>query len=189
MTDQAIPLEIERKWLLPEETDIFSAIESIGCYPLLKIVQVYREEEEGLVRYRSTIDTAVTSDATFSRTIKKRLAAGIASEDEQIVDVRAFESAFIAGGPMIVKERYCVQYQERLIEIDRFVASEDKLMQVFGRRRLVLIEVELPGIDAECALPDIFKEAVEVTGKPEWNNDRIAYALSGMPYPEGLDQP
>lgn len=189
MTEQAIPLEIERKWLLPDSPRILSAIIDLVELAPHKIMQVYREESDGLVRYRSSTDTAIGGKTSYTRTIKKRLSAGVASEDETIIDVCDFEAACIAGGPMVVKERYSLGHQGQLIEIDLFKMNKERLKQVFGWSQLALIEIELPSIDTECALPETFGHPREVTGDTTWNNDRIAYALAGVPYPDGLDQP
>ena len=188
MTEQAIPLEIERKWLLPDSPRILSAIIDLVEFAPHTIMQVYREEDERLVRYRSSTNTAIGGKTSYTRTIKKRLEAGIASEDEKPIDMRDFETACIAGGPMVVKERYCLGHQGRLIEIDLFKMNKERLSQVFGYSQLVLIEIELPSIDATCALPEAFGNPLEVTSDPAWNNDRIAYALAGMPYPDIMDQ-
>lgn len=189
MTEQAVPLEIERKWLLPDSPKILRAIIDLVEFPPHTIMQVYREEDEGLVRYRSSTNTAIGGKTSYTRALKKRLAAGIASEDEKTIDMREFEAACIAGGPMVIKERYSMGYEGRLIEIDLFKMNKERLKQVFGYSQLVLIEVELPSIDTEFTLPEAFGNPLEVTGDPAWNNDRIAYTLAGVPYPEGLDQP
>lgn len=188
MTKQAIPLEIERKWLMPDQPKTLKAVIELVEFAQLKIFQVYREEAEGLVRYRSSMDTALGGKTHYTRTLKKRLSAGVSTEDEQDIDVCDFEAACIAGGPMIVKERYRLGHEGLLIEIDHFQVNADRLKQAFGWRQLVLVEVELPSLEAPCALPAVFANPVEVTGDVAWNNDRVAYKLAGIPYPEGLDQ-
>lgn len=159
--DEAVPLEIERKYLLRALPDAarrarVSALEQ-GWLPGEKIVERLRrvrplgEGDDGAVRWYRTI----------------KVGRGLARlELEEETPAELAEALWpLTEGRRVTKRRYCLREGERIWEIDEFTD-----------RVLFLAEVELPTEEAVVEIPAWLAPYLvrEVTGEPAYVNRALA---------------
>ncbi len=152
----ALPVEIERKWLLSALPPHLLAM------PFVTIAQGYLPGEELVERIRS-ISTA--DGVSWIRTVK--LGRGISRIEVEEPATPAIGIALFAltEGRRVRKRRYTVPDGESRWEIDEFTD-----------RALVVAELELPTAETAVSIPDWLAPWVvrEVTGEKEFTNWQLA---------------
>lgn len=166
-----IPLEIERKWLIARPDEGVLAAWPGGERSV--IVQTYLVSDEGLSRrVRARTANGVT---VYTCTVKRRISAMAAEEDERVIGEGEYASLLREADPdcrPVEKVRWRLPWGEHLCEVDLYP---------FWTRQAVL-EVELKSAEAEVALPDALRVIAEVTGVRGYSNHAIARALAdGIP--------
>jgi CYTH domain-containing protein len=148
--------EIERKFLLsalpPEAPE----------HPSVEIEQGYLPGEHLVERLRRI---QRDGEVELVRTVKE--GSGLVRlEIEEAVTPEVFERLWpLTAGRRLRKRRYRVRDGERTWEIDRFLD-----------RDLVLAEIELASAGEQVVVPDWLRPVIEreVTGEPEYANERLA---------------
>jgi len=163
-TPEALPLEIERKYLLSALPDVVRSARVMeveqGWLPGERIVERLRR-----VREMAPGGGAAVGGERWYRTIKSGHGL-VRMELEEEAPGWLGEALWpLTEGRRVTKRRYCVSEGETLWEIDEFTDRE-----------LVLAEVELPTEDAEVLIPDWLAPVLvrEVTGERAYTNRSLA---------------
>lgn len=158
--------EIERKYLI-EMPDDALLMEQPGAEKSA-IVQTYLTSPEGVterVRRRDYGDRVVCF-----HTIKKRLSAMSAFEDESVIDEAEYESLLTRADKNktpIIKTRYAIPYAEHVAEIDVYP---------FWKYQAVL-EIELESEDTVVPFPPYLTLIREVTGDHAYSNNKLSVKI------------
>ena len=166
MLGEPNPFEIERKFLI-KMPDI-SYLESLPNCEKVKIVQTYLKSEPGEeVRIRQR---GIDGSYTYSKTRKidvsqvKRVEIETRLTKEEYIN--ELLNADLTKG-QIIKDRYCLCYQNQYFEIDVYPFWNDS----------AIAEIELTNENDKIILPDFIKPICEVTNDPEYRNSNIASTL------------
>ena len=161
-----INTEIERKFLIAmPDMDVLRAQPGFGSS---HIVQTYLVNPDGFterVRMREYADRTV-----YYHTLKKRLSAASAYEDESEIDTTEYTSllrrADTAKTP-INKMRCTIPFKGHVCEIDIYP---------FWRKQAVL-EIELSGEDEAYSIPSCIRVIREVTGNHAYSNNALSLVV------------
>lgn len=161
-----VPLEIERKFLLPSIPDL-SRYPELGRVVAVDIEQIYlttgcNDHSERRVRRRGT-----GSDAVYFETLKREVAPGVRQESERLITAEEYERLKEFRDPSrhaIRKKRHCFIWRDQYYELDIF--SEPK--------PLALLEIELTEQNQRVNLPPMFSDAQDVTYDSRFSNFNIA---------------
>ncbi len=161
-----IPLEIERKWLIvrPDEA-------SLAAWPggeRSEIVQTYLVSRTGETRrVRARTRGGVT---VYTCTVKRRLSAMAAEEDERVISAGEYAALLAEADPTcrpIEKVRWRLPWGALCCEVDLYP---------FWSRQAVL-EIELPEVDCTVELPAALRVIAEVTGVRGYSNHALARTI------------
>ena len=155
--------EIERKFLIamPEERLLAAAERS-------DIVQTYLLGDEGTterVRARTYED-----HTEYTHTTKIRISAVRRVEHEETIGPESYAELLTRAAPgrrQIRKSRYCLPFEEKLIEIDVFPFWED----------YALLEVELEEEGEAFSLPPGIRVIREVTEDARYTNSALSFEV------------
>jgi CYTH domain-containing protein len=152
----ALPVEIERKWLLSQ----LPPAASTAAHAML--LQGYLPGEQIVERIRS-ITTAEQTD--WVRTIKLGRGRSRIEVEERVSEEFGTSLMALTSGRRVAKRRYQIDAPPLLWEIDEFTD-----------RVLFLAEVELPTAETPIAFPAWLSPYVvrEVTDEVEFTNWRLA---------------
>ena len=166
--ENAIPLEIERKYLirLPDEGKLDSLALGRDW-----IEQTYLIAGPGTTeRVRSR--RAPGGTPVYTHTVKRRLSAVTREEREEEIGREEYEALLKRADPalrVIRKTRWRIPYEGHTLEIDRFPFWTDR----------ALLEVELRSEEEAVALPDWIALIREVTEDERYTNRAMA---ASVPY-------
>ena len=166
--ENAIPLEIERKYLIrmPDEGKLDSLALGRDW-----IEQTYLTAEAGTTeRVRSRRPPGGTP--VYTHTVKRRLSAVTREEREEEIGREEYEALLKRADPtlqVIRKTRWRIPYEGHTLEIDRFPFWADR----------ALLEVELHSEEEAVALPDWISFIREVTEDEGYTNRAMA---ASVPY-------
>ena len=157
------PYEIERKFLI--EMPDLNYLESLPNCEKVQIVQTYlksADDEEIRVRQRGS-----EAGFTYSKTKKIEVTNTKRIEKEERLTqdeyIRELLNADSEKG-QIVKDRYCLSYNNQYFEIDIYPFWKDK----------AIIEIELSSENQKIDLPSFIKPIDEVTEDLRYRNSEIA---------------
>ena len=158
-----IPIETERKFLI-RYPDI-SLLKSESGVRIKKIEQTYLLNAEN----KSTRVRKICEDERikFVKTIKERISVLSVYEDEFEIDEQTYNEELKSKDPeknTITKTRYCIPFDEHIIEIDIFPFWSDR----------AILEVELSSESEEFSLPSFVSVIKEVSDDPRYKNTRLA---------------
>ncbi len=170
--ENAIPLEIERRFLirLPDEGLLDSLAEGRDW-----IEQTYLSAEKGVTE-RIRIRRSPGGEPRYTHTVKKRLSAMVREEREEAIGAEAYAALLRRADPalsVIRKTRWCIPYQGRTLEIDRFPFWTDR----------ALLEVELAEEGEDVSLPEWVELIREVTEDGRYTNRSLAKQTPYEPLP------
>jgi CYTH domain-containing protein/predicted ATPase len=153
-------LEIERKFLLPTDTVLPEAVRT------LVIEQRYLQlDNDTEVRIRRRINGVVTE---YFHTTKRTVSPGVREEIEVHLDAAEgllqWDAACPVAGTRPVHKERSILLDGRIWEADRFLSHPG----------LMIVEVELPGLDTELALPSWLTDAIDVTTDTHYANRTLA---------------
>ena len=139
--ENAVPLEIERKYLirLPDE-GLLDAL----AFRRDWIEQTYLQNDAGETE-RVRLRRAPGSAPVYTHTVKRRRSAITREEREEEIPEAEYALLLERADPrlrVIQKTRWCVSCAGRTLEVDRFPFWSDR----------AILEVELPGEDAEVTV-------------------------------------
>lgn len=151
-------IETERKFLVAD-TGILSH------YTPERITQayIYRSSDKMTIRIR-VVRLADQSSHAFV-TLKGPKLDGISGHEfeYEIPETDATEMLNLYCTGLVIKVRYCINYEGQLFEVDVFLG------QLAG---LVVAEIELPSVDTPVICPPWL--GAEVTGDPHYFNSNLA---------------
>jgi CYTH domain-containing protein len=104
------------------------------------------------------------------KTVKERISILSAYEDEFEIDESRYAEELKSRDPQkntIIKTRYCIPFDNHLIEIDIFPFWTDR----------AILEVELGDENEEFSLPDYVYVIKEVSDDPRYKNTRLAKSI------------
>jgi len=161
---ETLPLEIERKYLIryPDMGEL-----KRRSHARMQITQTYLKrpsEDAPGVRVRQIITDGETR---YIRTEKTRLTNLTRVEIETDLTREEYDAALKEADPelrVIQKERWCVRFGGKVLEIDLFPFWQDR----------AFLEIELESEDAPFALPDFIHVIREVTDDRRYTNMALA---------------
>ena len=157
------PIETERKFLIGYP-DI-SLLENTTNVRIKKIEQTYLLCEDGKsARVRKICEG---DKIKLVKTVKERISILSVYEDEFEIDESRYAEELKKRDPeknTIIKTRYCIPFDNHVIEIDIFPFWSDR----------AILEVELGGEDEEFSLPDFVNVIKEVSADPRYKNTKLA---------------
>lgn len=157
------PIETERKFLIGYP-DI-SLLENTTNVRIKKIEQTYLLCEDGKsARVRKICEG---DKIKLVKTVKERISILSVYEDEFEIDESRYAEELKNRDPeknTIIKTRYCIPFDNHVIEIDIFPFWNDR----------AILEVELGGEDEEFSLPDFVNVIKEVSADPRYKNTKLA---------------
>lgn len=156
------PFEIERKFLI-EYPDIV-ALESNPCCKKSEIVQTYLNCADGEARVRQRIENGF---CTYTKTVKKKISGIKRVEIEQRISKEEYIVELLDADTSkrpVSKTRYCLNYGDRVFEIDVYPFWKDK----------AIMEVELRSEDEIIDFPEGIKIIKEVTDDDRYKNSYLA---------------
>ena len=159
MPDQALPLEIERKFLIAMPSDSF-----LKSLRRVSITQTYLISSDGEKRVRRIEENGTTR---YVKTVKIPVTNLTRIEREEEVDEEAYESLLTEADPDCIplsKTRYFLPHGNLCFEIDVYPFWSD----------CAVMEVELPSENAPVILPQEITLIKEITGDPAYKNARLA---------------
>ena len=166
MNENALPLEIERKFLIARPDE---ALLDEKCIKRLEIVQVYlRPGADGA--NRRIRRTRSGAEERFFYTEKTRRTSITRIEREREITAAEFSALLSESEEMlrpIEKTRYVVPFAGHALEIDVFPFWHDR----------AFCECELQSEDEPLALPDWLRVYREVTDDPRYTNHALARAV------------
>ena len=170
--ENAIPLEIERKFLivLPDE----GLLDSLALGRSW-IEQTYLRGEAGTTE-RVRASRSPGGEPVYTHTAKRRLSAATREEQEQELCREEYEALLKRADPalaVIQKTRWRIPYEGHTLEVDRFPFWADR----------ALLEVELGSEEEAVALPDWVKLIREVTEDERYTNRALASSVPYEPLP------
>ena len=129
------------------------------------IEQTYLVRENGKkARVRRIVEN---SEVSFIKTVKQRISALSCFEDEREITREEYESELKnadADKSVLFKTRYCIPYENHVIEIDVYPFWSDR----------ALLEVELSSESEEFSIPEFVKIIKEVSEDSRYKNTNIA---------------
>jgi CYTH domain-containing protein len=160
------PIETERKFLI-RYPDI-SLLENAPNVRIKHIEQTYLLCENGKsARVRKICEG---DKIRLVKTVKERISILSAYEDEFEIDESRYAEELKSRDPQkntIIKTRYCIPFDNHLIEIDIFPFWTDR----------AILEVELGDEKEEFSLPDYVYVIKEVSDDPRYKNTRLAKSI------------
>lgn len=157
------PLEIERKYLI--EYPDTAWLSSLEYCTKVEIVQTYlKSTDDCEVRVRKR---GSDGHFIFFKTEKKTVSAEKRVELEYRLTREEYESLLLEADPKkhsIVKDRYCLLYDNQYFEIDVYPFWDDK----------AIMELEMSREADEPRFPEGIKIIREVTGEREYKNSVLA---------------
>lgn len=157
------PLEIERKFLIcrPSEEELL-----YYSNRMIQILQIYlkRDPDGSSRRIRSSTENGTT---TFHYNEKRLLYGFTRSEREWEISKEAFEALSLERDPalqVIQKERWCVSFEDHILELDLFPFWQDR----------AILEIELSCEDEAYTLPSWIRIIKEVTSDRRYFNTSLA---------------
>ena len=160
------PIETERKFLIR-----YPDISILECAPnvrIKKLEQTYLICEDGKsARVRKICEG---KKVKFVKTIKERISILSVYEDEFEIDESRYNEELKTRDPeknTIVKTRYCIPFDNHIIEIDIFPFWSDR----------AILEIELGGEKEEFSLPDFVRVIKEVSDDPQYKNTKLAKSI------------
>ena len=157
------PVEIERKFLI-YMPDI-AVLESFEGVRVKYIEQTYLDCEEGKnARVRRIVEGERES---FVKTVKQRISTLSAFEEEYEIDAASYREELksaSADKQTIVKTRYCIPFDEHIVEIDVYPFWSDR----------AILEVELASENESFSLPDCLHIIKEVSEDKRYKNTNLA---------------
>lgn len=161
------PYEIERKYLIKKPS-----LELLNNLPHVKkvhIVQTYLKSMDGnelRVRQRG-------NNGSYSYTLTKKVTLNNMKRIE--IERRLTQSEYIEclvnadpNKKVIIKDRYCLCYQNQYFEIDIYPDMENE----------AICEIELSDENQEIKIPEYLQVIEEVTDKEEYKNTNLALIRS-----------
>ena len=152
--------EIERKYLI-EYPDLII----LENYPKSDIAQTYLKTNDGMTsRVRKRTSGGVTK---YIFTEKKRITDVKCIENERELSAVEYEELLKLADTerrTVIKTRYCVPYNGRVVEVDIYPFWSDR----------AIAEVEMESEDEEVCLPDFIKVIRDVTAERAYKNASIA---------------
>ena len=161
--ENAIPLEIERKYLirLPDEGLLDSLAQGRAW-----IEQTYLTAEAGTTE-RVRASRSPGGEPVYTHTVKKRRSALTREELEREIGREEYEALLSRADPalqVIRKTRWRIPYEGHTLEVDRFPFWADR----------ALLEVELGSEEEAATLPDWIELIREVTEDGAYTNHSLA---------------
>lgn len=157
------PYEIERKFLI-SYPDI-KYLESLPNCEKVQIVQTYLQSENGEeVRVRQR---GINGAYTYSKTRKIKVSSIKRIELEERLTVEEYLEALTMADTtksQIIKDRYCLSYNNQYFEIDIYPFWKDK----------AIVEIELSDEKDEVILPDFLNVIKEITDDINYRNASLA---------------
>ena len=157
------PIETERKFLIAYP-DI-SLLESTPNVRIKQLEQTYLLFDEGKsARVRKICEG---DKIKFVKTVKERISVLSAYEDEFEIEESRYAEELKSRDPeknTITKTRYCIPFDNHIIEIDIFPFWSDR----------AILEVELRDENERFSLPDFIQVIKEVSDDPRYKNTRLA---------------
>lgn len=157
------PYEIERKFLI--EMPNLEYLESLPNCEKVQIVQTYlksNEDEEIRIRQRGS-----NSSFTYSKTRKITISNLKRIEIETRLTSEEYINELLNADPergQIIKDRYCLSYNNQYFEIDIYPFWKDK----------AIAEIELSSENQQIDLPPFLGVIDEVTDNINYKNSEIA---------------
>ena len=157
------PYEIERKFLI--EMPNLEYLESLPNCEKVQIVQTYlksNEDEEIRIRQRGS-----NSSFTYSKTRKITISNLKRIEIETRLTSEEYINELLNADPergQIIKDRYCLSYNNQYFEIDIYPFWKDK----------AIAEIELSSENQKIDLPPFLEVIDEVTDNINYKNSEIA---------------
>ena len=157
------PYEIERKFLI--EIPDLEYLESLETCEKVQIVQTYlksNEDEEVRIRQRGS-----NSSFTYSKTRKINISNLKRIEVETRLTAEEYINELLNADPergQIIKDRYCLSYNNQYFEIDIYPFWKDK----------AIAEIELSSENQKIDLPPFLEVIEEVTDNISYRNSEIA---------------
>ena len=160
------PIETERKFLI--KMPDLSLLRSADGLRIKSIEQIYLLCDEGKsARVRKICENGKTR---FVKTVKERISVLSVYEDEFEIDENRYideQKTRDHEKNTIVKTRYCVPFDNHVIEIDIFPFWSDR----------AILEVELGDENEEFSLPDFVNVIKEVSDDPRYKNTKLAKSI------------
>ena len=157
------PYEIERKFLI--EIPDLEYLESLPNCEKVQIVQTYlksNEDEEIRIRQRGS-----NGSFTYSKTRKINISNLKRIEVETRLTAEEYINELLNADPergQIIKDRYCLSYDNQYFEIDIYPFWKDK----------AIAEIELSSENQKIDLPPFLEVIEEVTDNINYKNSEIA---------------
>ena len=157
------PFEIERKFLI-EMPDV-NYLESLPNCEKVQIVQTYlksNEDEEIRIRQRG-----INGVYTYSKTRKIDISSVKRVEIENRLTQEEYVNELLNVDPtrgQIIKDRYCLSYNNQYFEIDIYPFWRDK----------AIAEIELISEKQKIVFPEFLNVIEEVTDNYDYKNSNIA---------------
>ena len=157
------PYEIERKFLI--DMPDLNYLESLPNCEKVQIVQTYlksNENEEIRIRQRGS-----ESGFTYSKTKKIEITSTKRIEKEERLSQDEYIRELLNADPergQIIKDRYCLSYNNQYFEIDIYPFWKDK----------AILEIELLSEDQKIDIPPFINLIDEVTDDLRYRNSEIA---------------
>lgn len=160
------PYEIERKFLI--EMPDLEYLESLPNCEKVQIVQTYLKSNgntETRIRQRGGVD-----GFTYSKTKKIEISPIKRIEIEQVITQDEYIRELLNADPekgQIIKDRYCLSYNNQYFEIDIYPFWKDK----------AILEIELISSDQKIDIPPFIKPIDEVTDDLRYRNSELAVQI------------
>ena len=152
--------EIERKYLIE-----YPDLNILENYPKSDIAQTYLKTNDGMTsRVRKRTSEGVTK---YIFTEKKRITDVKCIENERELSAVEYEELLKLADTerrTVIKTRYCVPYNGRVVEVDIYPFWSDR----------AIAEVEMESENEEVCLPDFIKVIRDVTAEKAYKNASIA---------------
>lgn len=152
--------EIERKYLIE-----YPDLNILENYPKSDIAQTYLKTNDGMTsRVRKRTLGGVTK---YIFTEKKRITDVKCIENERELSAVEYEELLKLADTerrTVIKTRYCVPYNGRVVEVDIYPFWSDR----------AIAEVEMESENEEVCLPDFIKVIRDVTAERAYKNASIA---------------
>ena len=152
--------EIERKYLIE-----YPDLNILENYPKSDIAQTYLKTNDGMTsRVRKRASGGVTK---YIFTEKKRITDVKCIENERELSAVEYEELLKLADTerrTVIKTRYCVPYNGRVVEVDIYPFWSDR----------AIAEVEMESEDEAVCLPDFIKVIRDVTAEKAYKNASIA---------------
>ena len=157
------PFEIERKFLI-EYPDI-AYLDSLPSCKKVEIIQTYLKTpngEETRVRQRG-----IDGNFVYFQTTKRKISDTKRIEIERRLTKNEYLNILLDAGAdkrQIIKNRYCLVFENQYFEIDVYPFWNDK----------AIMEIELCEENQEISIPNFIKVIKDVTDDDEYKNSSLA---------------